>query len=58
MKLTEHIYEYQFDPNTNVIDVYINKLRAKIDKGFDNQLLLYCPWSWLYDKRINKHRIV
>lgn len=39
MKLTEHIYEYQFDPNTNVIDVYINKLRTKIDKGFDIQLL-------------------
>ncbi len=39
MKLTEHVYEYQFDPDTNVIDVYINKLRNKIDKDFDNQLL-------------------
>ena len=39
MKLTEHVYEYQFDPDTNVIDVYINKLRNKIDKDSDNQIL-------------------
>jgi DNA-binding response OmpR family regulator len=39
MKLTEHVYEYQFDPDTNVIDVYINKLRNKLDKDFDHQLL-------------------
>ena len=38
-KLTEHIYDYNFDPETNVIDVYINKLRNKIDKGFSKQLL-------------------
>jgi len=40
MKLTEHVYEYQFDPDTNVIDVYINKLRNKIDKDFEKQMLL------------------
>jgi DNA-binding response OmpR family regulator len=39
MKLTEHVYEYQFDPDTNVIDVYINKLRNKIDKDSDRLLL-------------------
>ena len=39
MKLTEHVYEYQFDPDTNVIDVYINKLRNKIDRDSDQQLL-------------------
>jgi len=39
MKLTEHVYEYQFDPDTNVIDVYINKLRNKIDKDSDQRLL-------------------
>lgn len=38
-KLSEHVYDYHFDTDTNVIDVYINKLRNKIDKGFDNQLL-------------------
>ncbi|MCR4417880.1 MAG: response regulator transcription factor [Ignavibacteria bacterium] len=38
-KLIEHIYEYNFDPETNLIDVYINKLRNKIDKGFDKQLI-------------------
>ena len=39
MKLTEHVYEYQFDPDTNVIDVYINKLRNKIDRDSGQQLL-------------------
>ena len=38
-KLTEHIYDFNFDTGTNVIDVFINKLRNKIDKGFDKQLI-------------------
>jgi DNA-binding response OmpR family regulator len=37
--LTEHVYDYHFDTDTNVIDVYINKLRNKIDKGSSRQLL-------------------
>jgi len=37
--LTEHVYNYHFDTDTNVIDVYMNKLRNKIDKGFEKQLL-------------------
>ena len=39
IKLIEHVYEYQFDPDTNVIDVYINKLRNKIDKDFSPPVL-------------------
>lgn len=38
-KLTEHVYDYHFDPDTNVIDVYINKLRNKIDKDFTPAVL-------------------
>jgi len=38
-KLIEHIYDYHFDTDTNVIDVYINKLRNKIDYGFDKKLI-------------------
>lgn len=37
--LSEHVYDYHFDSDTNVIDVYINKLRNKIDKQFDSALL-------------------
>jgi two-component system OmpR family response regulator len=37
--LLESVWEYHFDPQTNVIDVHISRLRAKIDKGFDNPLL-------------------
>lgn len=40
VKLSEHVYDYHFDSDTNVIDVYINKLRNKIDKGFENQILI------------------
>jgi two-component system OmpR family response regulator len=38
--LLENVWDYHFDPQTNVIDVHISRLRAKIDKGFD-QLLLH-----------------
>jgi len=37
--LFEHVWDYHFDPQTNVIDVHISRLRAKIDKGFDPPLL-------------------
>ncbi|GGB63136.1 DNA-binding response regulator [Roseibium aquae] len=37
--LLEHVWEYHFDPQTNVIDVHISRLRGKIDKGFDKALL-------------------
>lgn len=37
--LLENVWEYHFDPQTNVTDVHISRLRQKIDKGFDEQLL-------------------
>ena len=37
--LLENIWDYHFDPQTNVIDVHISRLRNKIDKGFDYPLL-------------------
>lgn len=35
----EHVWDMNFDPESNVIDVYVSHLRAKIDKGFELQLL-------------------
>ena len=37
--LLENVWEYHFDPQTNVIDVHISRLRSKIDKDFDKPLL-------------------
>ena len=37
--LLENVWDYHFDPQTNVIDVHISRLRAKIDKGFSDALL-------------------
>ncbi|MDJ0931858.1 response regulator transcription factor [Breoghania sp.] len=37
--LLENVWDYHFDPQTNVIDVHISRLRAKIDKGFERPLL-------------------
>src|SRR5882672_2379485 len=37
--LLESVWEYYFDPQTNVIDVHISRLRAKIDKGYEAPLL-------------------
>jgi len=38
-KLIEHVYEYHFDPETNIIDVYINKVRSKVDTNFASPLI-------------------
>ena len=37
--LLENVWDYHFDPQTNVIDVHISRLRSKIDKGFDEPLV-------------------
>ncbi|MBW7468057.1 DNA-binding response OmpR family regulator [Pontibacter aydingkolensis] len=37
--ITEQVWETSFDTGSNVIDVYINFLRKKIDKGYDNKLI-------------------
>ncbi|HEY8518784.1 MAG TPA: response regulator transcription factor [Gammaproteobacteria bacterium] len=37
--LLEGVWNYHFDPQTNVIDVHISRLRSKIDRGFDKPLL-------------------
>jgi two-component system, OmpR family, response regulator len=37
--LLEHVWDYHFDPQTNVIDVHISRLRSKIDKGYDRPLV-------------------
>lgn len=37
--LLENVWDYHFDPQTNVIDVHISRLRAKIDKNFDTPLI-------------------
>ncbi len=37
--LLEEVWHYHFDPQTNVIDVHISRLRSKIDKDFDRPML-------------------
>jgi len=37
--LLENVWNYHFDPQTNVIDVHISRLRSKIDKDFDPPLI-------------------
>lgn len=37
--LLEQVWDYHFDPQTNVIDVHVSRLRAKIDRDFDEPLL-------------------
>lgn len=39
MMLLENVWDYHFDPQTNIIDVHISRLRTKIDKPFDRTLL-------------------
>ena len=37
--LYENVWDYHFDPQTNVIDVHVSRLRGKIDRGFDKPLI-------------------
>ena len=37
--IAEHVWDYSFDSETNVIDVYVNYLRKKIDSGRDRKLI-------------------
>ena len=37
--LLENVWDYHFDPQTNVIDVHVSRLRGKIEKGFDKSIL-------------------
>ena len=37
--ITEYAWDYHFDPGTNIVDVVINRLRKKVDAGYDKKLL-------------------
>jgi DNA-binding response OmpR family regulator len=39
MSIIEKVWDYDFDPGTNIVDVYIKRLREKIDDGFEPKLL-------------------
>lgn len=37
--ILSHVWDYSFDPRTNVVDVLVHRLRDKIDKGFDKKMI-------------------
>ena len=37
--IMEHVWDYDFDPQTNVVDVLVSRLRSKIDKDYDEKLI-------------------
>ena len=37
--IAEHVWDYSFDSFTNIIDVYVNYLRKKVDRDFDTKLI-------------------
>jgi two-component system, OmpR family, response regulator len=37
--ILEHIFDYSFDPQTNVVDVLVHRLRTKVDKEFPRKLI-------------------
>ena len=39
MAIIEKVWDYDFDPGTNLVDVYIKRVREKIDDGFEPKLL-------------------
>ena len=49
--LLENVWDYHFDPQTNVIDVHISRLRSKIDKGFAQPLAAHGARRRICDPR-------
>ena len=54
--ILEHVWDYAFDPKTNVVDVLVCRLRNKIDREFDPSSSTRCavsamPSSWLKSER-------
>jgi DNA-binding response OmpR family regulator len=37
--ILEHVWDYHFDPQTNVVDVLVHRLRSKIDRNFETKLI-------------------
>src|SRR5215470_16991527 len=37
--IMEHVWKHDFDPQTNVVDVLVSRLRSKVDRDFDNKLI-------------------
>jgi two-component system OmpR family response regulator len=37
--ILSHVWDYTFDPRTNVVDVLVHRLREKVDKGFDHKMI-------------------
>jgi two-component system OmpR family response regulator len=37
--IMEHVWGYDFDPQTNVVDVLVSRLRSKIDRDFDKKMI-------------------
>ena len=37
--ILSHVWDYNFDPQTNIVDVLVSRLREKIDRPFDKKLL-------------------
>jgi hypothetical protein len=52
--LLENVWDYHFDPQTNVIDVHISRLRSKIEKGFRQAASAHGPRRRLHDARLTR----
>jgi DNA-binding response OmpR family regulator len=37
--ILSHVWDYSFDPQTNIVDVLVSRLRDKIDRPFDTKML-------------------
>jgi two-component system OmpR family response regulator len=37
--LLEMVWDFHFDPKTNIVETHVSRLRAKVDRGFDHELI-------------------
>ena len=37
--LLEMVWDFHFDPKTNIVETHVSRLRAKVDRGFDHEMI-------------------
>ena len=54
--ILSHVWDYSFDPQTNIVDVLVSRLREKIDRRFEKKLLHTVRGVGLCRPRLNANR--
>src|SRR3546814_13396664 len=55
--LLEHVWDYHFDPQTNIIDQHVSRLRQKVERGFGGTLIHTVRGTRSEERRVGKEGV-